>query len=100
MKLRNLRKKFMKEGKNMKFKKVFAAALAVVLAAGLTACGGSSETSSSGTSDEPVKIRVWGAEEDQTLLAELIAKFEAQYPDVVSTSSSVWSPSQRQRTRS
>lgn len=66
----------------MKFKKVFAAALAVVLAAGLTACGGTSETSSSGTSDEPVKIRVWGAEEDQTLLAELIAKFEAQYPDV------------------
>ena len=61
----------------MKFKKIPAAALAVVTAAGLAACGGSSSGA-----DDAVGIRVWGAEDDQTLLSELIAGFEAQYPDV------------------
>lgn len=61
----------------MKFKKIPAVALAVVTAAGLAACGGSS----SGAEDA-VGIRVWGAEDDQALLSELIAGFEAQYPDV------------------
>ncbi len=61
----------------MKFKKIPAVALAVVTAAGLVACGGSS----SGAEDA-VGIRVWGAEDDQALLSELIAGFEAQYPDV------------------
>lgn len=61
----------------MKFKKIPAVALAVVTAAGLAACGGSS----SGAEDA-VGIRVWGAEDDQELLPELIAGFEAQYPDV------------------
>lgn len=65
----------------MKSKKVLAAALTVVMAAGLTACG-SSETASVSGADEAVSIRVWGAEEDQTLLSELISGFEAQYPDV------------------
>lgn len=65
----------------MKFKKTMAAVLTVVLAAGLTACG-SSEAASSGSADEVVSIRVWGAEEDQTLLSELISGFEAEYPDV------------------
>ncbi len=61
----------------MKFKKMPAAALAVVTAAGLAACGGSSSGA-----DDAVGIRVWGAEDDQALLSELIAGFEAQYPDV------------------
>jgi len=61
----------------MKFKKIPAAALAVVTAAGLAACGGSSSGA-----DDAVGIRVWGAEDDQALLSELIAGFEAQYPDV------------------
>lgn len=61
----------------MKFKKIPAAALAVVTAAGLAACSGSSSGA-----DDAVGIRVWGAEDDQALLSELIAGFEAQYPDV------------------
>ena len=64
-------------GKHMKFKKIPAAALAVVTAAGLAACSGSSSGA-----DDAVGIRVWGAEDDQALLSELIAGFEAQYPDV------------------
>lgn len=61
----------------MKFKKIPAAALAVVTAAGLAACSGSSSGA-----DDAFGIRVWGAEDDQALLSELIAGFEAQYPDV------------------
>lgn len=61
----------------MKFKKIPAVVLAVVTAAGLAACGGSSSGA-----DDAVGIRVWGAEDDQALLSELIAGFEAQYPDV------------------
>lgn len=64
----------------MKLKRVISAALAVVMAAGLVAC--SSAGGSSSGKDEVVSIRVWGAEEDQTLLAELISKFEAKYSDV------------------
>lgn len=61
----------------MKFKKIPAVVLAVVTAAGLAACSGSSSGA-----DDAVGIRVWGAEDDQALLSELIAGFEAQYPDV------------------
>lgn len=62
----------------MKFRNIPAVVLAVVTAAGLTACGGASAAEADGA----VGIRVWGAEDDQTLLSELIADFEAQYPDV------------------
>lgn len=62
----------------MKFKNMLAVVLAVVTAAGVTACGGAS----SAGAEDAVSIRVWGAEDDQTLLSELIADFEAQYPDV------------------
>ena len=31
--------------------------------------------------DETIALRVWGAEEDQTLLSDLIDKFKAAYPD-------------------
>lgn len=66
----------------MKLKKVWAAALAVITAASLTACGNSQTASAPDPSGEVVTIRVWGAEEDQPLLTELIQKFEAQYPEV------------------
>lgn len=62
----------------MKFKRMLAVVLTVVTAAGLTACGRTSSAGADGT----VGIRVWGAEDDQTLLKELIDRFEAQYPDV------------------
>lgn len=32
--------------------------------------------------DETIKLTMWGAEEDQTLLGELVEEFKAAYPDV------------------
>ena len=61
----------------MRFKKILAAMVTVVLAAGLAACG-----KGDSASGDAVTLRVWGAEEDQDLLSELIGKFEARYPDV------------------
>lgn len=64
----------------MKFKRVLAAVTAFSMAAGLTACGGAGKGSSSG-GDSVVNLRVWGAEDDQDLLKELIGRFEAAHPD-------------------
>lgn len=58
----------------MKFKKV----LAVALAAATVAASGISVYAA----DETVSLTLWGAEEDQTLLADLVAKFEETYSDV------------------
>jgi arabinogalactan oligomer/maltooligosaccharide transport system substrate-binding protein len=58
---------------------------ATMMASLLTGCGGStsSDDSSKGvsTSDETVSLTLWGAEEDQDLLKELVGKFEEAYPD-------------------
>lgn len=62
----------------MKCKRVLAAVMAVVTAVGMAGCG----SSGSDGEDGRVSLRVWGAEEDQALLSELIGKFEAQYPEV------------------
>lgn len=64
----------------MKFKRVLAAVTAFSMAAGLTACGGVGKGSFSG-GDSVVNLRVWGAEDDQDLLKELIGRFEAAHPD-------------------
>lgn len=61
----------------MKRKQVRSAALVLAMAAALTGCGSAEDAPS-----DVVSIRVWGAEEDQTLLAELIDGFEAEHPDV------------------
>lgn len=44
---------------------------------------GTSDVSSSSEtkSDEPIKLTLWGAEEDQNLLKELVGKFEQTYSD-------------------
>lgn len=74
----------------MKFKKVLALGLVGAMALSLAACGKSTSSSGTGSSDSgsktpattgTVSLRVWGAEEDQTLLSELVEKFKAQYPD-------------------
>ena len=89
-------------------KKILAMLLAVVMVLSLAACGGGSTTptteatkgteapnpSSEATqaptteateaptaSSEVISLTVWGAEEDQNLLKDLVAKFEAQYSD-------------------
>lgn len=74
----------------MKFKKVLALGLVGAMTLSLAACGKSSSGSNNagtGSSDETnasgetISLVLWGAEEDQTLLTELVEKFEATYSD-------------------
>ena len=75
-------------------KKILALLLAAVMVLSLAACGGSGETETTAApvvSDNPteeapvstdvISLTLWGAEEDQALLAELVEGFKAQYPD-------------------
>jgi len=80
----------------MKAKKVLATVLAAAMTFSLAACG-SSETATETTTDaapaaesteaeapaeiQQVSLRVWGAEEDQALLATLIEGFKETYKD-------------------
>ena len=71
----------------MKFKKVLALGLVGAMAISMAACGKKSSSTdnggsgNAGTSNEPVSLRVWGGEEDQNLLKELVEKFKTTYPD-------------------
>lgn len=78
----------------MKLKKILAMFLALAMVFSLAACssgdsentqpgtpGGTTQNPSGGGSDGPVNLTLWGAEEDQNLLAELVGKFKAAYPD-------------------
>lgn len=72
----------------MKFKKVLALGLVGAMALSMAACGKtSSSTDNNGgsgnnsTSNETVSLRVWGGEEDQNLLKELVEKFKTTYSD-------------------
>ncbi len=78
-------------------KKILALVLAAVMVLSLAACSSSSDTTTSTTaaaaasaeetvaaaaaSGETISLVLWGAEEDQSLLAELVAKFEETYSD-------------------
>ena len=68
-------------------KKLLALLLAAVMVLSLAACGGSGKTTETkapaapAASGGPISLTLWGAEEDQALLAELVEKFKAQYPD-------------------
>lgn len=71
----------------MKFKKVLALGLVGAMAISMAACGKTSSSTdnggsgNAGTSNETVSLRVWGGEEDQNLLKELVEKFKSKYPD-------------------
>ena len=88
----------------MKMKKILALVLAAVMALALVACGGggnnsgnsgnaqnnqnsqdgagSQDPDTSGTpAGETISLTLWGAEEDQALLVDLVEKFKAAYPD-------------------
>lgn len=54
-------------------KRAAASVLAVIMAASSCMCVSAS--------DETIKLTLWGAEEDQSLLQELAGKFEETYPD-------------------
>lgn len=68
-------------------KKLLAFSLIATMVVGLSACGSNTEDTSK-ASDEgnsssgPVSLRLWGAEEDQDLLKELVEKFKAEHSDV------------------
>ena len=59
---------------NKTVKKVMVPALAAVMAVSSAVCVSAAE-------DETIKLTVWGAEEDQTLLKNLTDKFQEAYPD-------------------
>lgn len=70
-------------------KKIVAFSLMAAMVVGLSACGssdsgsaGDSSDSSDTSSSGPVSLRLWGAEEDQDLLKELVEKFKAEHSDV------------------
>lgn len=71
----------------MKFKKVLALGLVGAMAISMAACGKTSSSTdnggsgNAGTSNETVSLRVWGGEEDQNLLKQLVEKFKKTYPD-------------------
>jgi arabinogalactan oligomer/maltooligosaccharide transport system substrate-binding protein len=58
----------------MKMRKVMAPVLTGAMVLSMAACASAS--------DETVSLTLWGAEEDQTLLGELVEDFKAAYPDV------------------
>lgn len=75
-------------------KKLLALLLALVMILSLTACGGNggtaetqapaannANTEAADASNETVALTLWGAEEDQALLAQLVEDFKAAYPD-------------------
>lgn len=71
-------------------KKLLALLMAAVMVLSLAACGGSSETAQTEAAAaetqaaapaEPIALTLWGAEEDQALLAKLVEEFKAAYPD-------------------
>lgn len=57
------------------------------MAISMAACGKTSSgtdnggSGNAGTSNETVSLRVWGGEEDQNLLKDLVEKFKTTYPD-------------------
>ena len=81
----------------MKLKKILAMFLALAMVFAVAACsnsggtqtGGNTQTNNPGNtqapanggSADPISMVLWGAEEDQTLLADLVEKFKAAYPD-------------------
>ena len=71
----------------MKFKKVLALGLVGAMAISMAACGKTSSSTdnggsgNAGTSNETVSLRVWGGEEDQNLLKELVENVKKTYPD-------------------
>lgn len=80
-------------------KKFLALVLTLAMALALVACGGNGNSSTNNgggsntgantgdgqtdgsASGETIQLTVWGAEEDQALLSELVEKFKAAHPD-------------------
>lgn len=74
----------------MKMKKLIAMSLALAMTLSLAACGGKPSGTTSGSQNNPtggqpsgetISLRVWGAEEDQAVLQELVEAFKQTYSD-------------------
>ncbi|MCI9119973.1 MAG: extracellular solute-binding protein [Oscillibacter sp.] len=59
--------------------RTWAALLLAALLCLLTACGGDEDAPSTPAGPESVSLTVWGAEEDEALLAQIFQSFQAQY---------------------
>ncbi|NLC79279.1 MAG: extracellular solute-binding protein, partial [Ruminococcaceae bacterium] len=64
-------------------KKALAVILVALLALSAAACGGKKDNNQ--TSGETVTLKVWGAQEDQELLATMVESFKAANPDTTYT---------------
>ena len=72
-------------------KKILALLLAAIMVLSLAACGGNSDPTDDPNAGgntpvetdppAPIDLVLWGAEEDQALLADLVEKFKAAYPE-------------------
>ena len=64
-------------------KRITAVFLTLCMAAGLTACSDdkAKDPDSSGGAEETVSLKVWGPQEDQEILADMIESFKKENPD-------------------
>lgn len=84
----------------MKVKKLAAVGLACMMAASLTACGGSSKNTASGTGDgkkkEKLVVWSWGADEEKKSRETMMEAFQKAHPEievehsVIPTADHVW----------
>ncbi len=66
-------------------KKLLALCLSVIMAGSLVACGAKDDSNAGSTGEvvnKDVTLKVWGAQEEQELLAKLCDEFKAANPDV------------------
>lgn len=69
---------FLKEEYMKKFIKVLLVSLVVL---SLTACGANKDKDKEGETGQTYNLKVWGSQEDQALLGELVEEFKALDPD-------------------
>ena len=61
--------------------KVLALLMAITMVIGLAACSGGTDTTTKPADKEKVALKVWGSQDDQALIQELVDGFKAANPD-------------------
>jgi arabinogalactan oligomer / maltooligosaccharide transport system substrate-binding protein len=61
--------------------KVLALLMAITMVIGLAACSGGTDTTTTAGEKEKVSLKVWGSQDDQALIQELVDGFKAANPD-------------------
>ena len=88
----------MNGGRKMKFKRATALLLVGIMAAGMTACGGTKKESNQGKKGEKEKLVIWswGADEEKKSREKMIEAFQKAHPEievehsVIPTADYVW----------